>query len=462
MKRLLLCLSIAACGHSSSAPAPTGSGAPSHPAPPPIPTPTPVDAAIPPTPEARAQTVVDGLAKQDFDGVEKTFSAEVAKALPKDTLSTMWTQLQSQAGALGTCEEPKRRPAKPGEPIVVTIPCHFTKGALDFVIAVDDKLAVVGLHLAPHQSDVPWSPPPYAAADSTARELPVGDLPGTLALPGGKGPFPCVVLVHGSGPNDRDETVGANKPFADLAAGLAAHGIATLRYEKRTRAKPTSLPKDLTVNDETIKDAVIAADLCASQPEIDAKRVFVLGHSLGAWVAPRIAKGTTKLAGIIVLAAPSRDLADIIVEQTIYIANTDGTVSPDEQKSIDEAKANAKRIHEIEGGAAAKPDEMIVGAPASYWKDLASYDAPALAATLKLPIFVGQGGRDYQVSATKDFPAWQKALGKKKGDKLVMWPKLSHLLIAGEGPSTPADYAKPGHVDEQVIKDVADWIQTKR
>ena len=149
----------------------------------------------------------------------------------------------------------------------------------------------------------------------------------------------------------------------------------------------------------------------------------------------------------------------IIVDQVTYMANTDGKITPDEQQAIDNAKAEAKRIHELEDGAAAKPDEQHVFAPASYWKDLAHYDAPKLAASLKLPIFVGQGGRDYQVSATKDFPAWQKALAGKKGDKLVVWPKLTHLLTAGEGPSTPAEYEKPGqHVDEQVITDLADWI----
>jgi len=457
MKRVLACLVLAAC---AAKPTPV-------PPPPPLPTAPPPDAAppkpaAPATLEARAKLVVDDVNAGKVAELRPMLSAEVSAALPDDKLKAMPAQIEAQLGKADHCDAPAKLPGKPGAPTVVAVPCHFPKGLLDWVVAFDDKQLVVGLHLGPHQSTEPWTPPPYAAKDATTRELSVGDLPGTLTLPA-KTPAPCVVLVHGSGPHDRDETVGPNKPFADLALGLAAHGIATLRYEKRTKAKPASLPKDLTVNEETVNDAVVAADLCAAQPEIDHKRVYVLGHSLGAWMAPRIAQHTKNLAGLIILAGPTRDVADIIVDQLTYMANTDGTVTPDEQQAIDNAKADAKRIHELENGAPAKPDEQHVFAPASYWKDLAHYDAPKLAASLKLPIFVGQGGRDYQVSATKDFPAWQKALAGKKGDKLVVWPKLTHLLTAGEGPSTPAEYEKPGmHVDEQVITDLADWINAKR
>lgn len=456
MKRVLVGLLLAACGTKPT------------PVPPPPAVPKPPDAAParpePQTLEARAKLVVDDAFASKVAELRPMLSAQVSAALSDDMIKGMPAQLEAQLGKLDHCDAPAKLPGKAGEPVSFAVPCHFAKaGVLDWVVAFDDKQQVVGLHLGPHQSTEPWSPPPYAATDATTRDLPVGDLPGTLTVPAGKGPVPCVVLVHGSGPHDRDETVGPNKPFADLALGLAAHGIATLRYEKRTKAKPASLPKDLTVNDETVNDAVIAADLCAAQPEIDHKRVFVLGHSLGAWVAPRIAQHTKELAGLIILAGPARDLADIVVDQLTYLANIDGTVSADEQKAIDDAKADAKRIHELENGATPTPGEMHIFTPASYWKDLARYDAPKLAATLRVPIFVGQGGRDYQVSATKDFPAWQQALAGKKGDKLVVWPKLTHLLTAGEGPSTPAEYEKPGqHVDAQVITDLADWIHQKR
>jgi hypothetical protein len=295
-----------------------------------------------------------------------------------------------------------------------------------------------------------------------ARDVMVGDLPGTLTLPAGKGPFPVVVLVQGSGPHDRDETIGPNKVFADLAGGLAAKGVATLRYDKRTAVHPEALVKDFTVDDEVINDAVAAVDLAARSEGVDHKRIFLLGHSLGGFLAPRIAQRTKGLAGIIVMAGSTLPLGEKIVEQLTYIANLDGTIDADEQKQIDEAKVAAKRIAELSKGGEAKPGETYMGAPASYWKDLGSYDAAATAAKLTLPILVLQGERDYQVTKTGDYAGWQKALGKKKSVKLVLYPKLTHLFIAGEGPSTPAEYEKPGHVDEQVVADIASWITTKK
>ena len=129
-----------------------------------------------------------------------------------------------------------------------------------------------------------------------------------------------MVLVHGSSPQDMDETVIGNKPFRDLAEGLAERGVATLRYDKRTKVYGAK-SEVKTLADETIDDAVSAARLCAKQPKVDARRVFVLGHSLGGYAAPRIAQaGGGAIRGMIVLAGTSRPLAVVIDEQIAYLA----------------------------------------------------------------------------------------------------------------------------------------------
>jgi dienelactone hydrolase len=451
MKRLLACAAAVACGHSAP------------PAPAPTPAPRPVDAAVPdapppPTAQSRADAIIGGLAKHDFEGVEKLFAPAVASALPEAKLTALWADLTSKAGDFQGCD-----PAQVGstKPFGVVVPCHFAKGALDFVIALDDSLQVIGLHVRPHVEEQTWSPPPYAATDAVTRDVMVGDLPGTLTLPAGTGPFGVVVLVHGSGPNDRDESVGANKVFADLATGLAAKGVATLRYDKRTYVHPETLPKNFTIDDEVTKDAIAAIDLMKKTPGVDGTRVFVLGHSLGGYIAPRIAQRANGLAGVVLMAGSTLPLGEKIVEQMTYIANSDGTLDPYEQKEIEKAKATGKRIAELAKGAAAKPGEMPLGAPASYWKDLGSYNAPATAARLTLPILVLQGERDYQVT-NADYAGWQKALGKKKTAKLVLYPRLNHLFMGGDVPSTPAEYDIPGHVDEQVIADIATWVTSKK
>ena len=103
----------------------------------------------------------------------------------------------------------------------------------------------------------------------------------------------------------------------------------------------------------------------------------------------------------------------------------------------------------------------VMGAPASYWLDLRGYRPAAVAATLRMPMLVLQGERDYQVTMT-DFAAWKQALGGRPDVELRTYPALNHLFVAGSGPSVPAEYAARAHVDSSVINDIATWISRLR
>ena len=115
-------------------------------------------------------------------------------------------------------------------------------------------------------------------------------LKGMLMLPDGDGPFPGVVLVHGSGSSNMDEKVGKLTPFRDIAQGLARRGIASVRYDKRSHAHGLKMVLDkahpITVWEETIEDALLAARLLRGDRRIGP--VFLAGHSMGAMLAPRI------------------------------------------------------------------------------------------------------------------------------------------------------------------------------
>lgn len=405
---------------------------------------------------------LDQLAAGNYQAATTAFADPMKAAAPPEKLAEIWAALQSQFGPykkrLGV------RTEKKGLYDVVVATTEFERGTVDLNVGIDDAGHVAGFFIVPPsgpQASPEYTPPSYVSQSAfREREVTVGSgdwsLPGTLSMPAGPGPFPAVVLVHGSGPNDRDETVAAAKPFRDLAWGLASRGIAVLRYEKRTRqhgAKLGSVP-NFTVREETVDDAVAAAALLRGTEGIDPARVYVLGHSLGAMVVPRIGGQDPKIAGFVVMAGAARPLEDLILEQVAYIAGLDGAVSEEEKKQMEGLRQEVAKVKALHPGA----NGTALGAPASYWLDLKGYNPPEAAKALNRPLLVLQGERDYQVTLD-NFEAWKKALGDRKNVTFKSYPKLNHLFIEGEGKSGPAEYQKPGHVAEAVVADVAGWIK---
>jgi dienelactone hydrolase len=339
-------------------------------------------------------------------------------ALPEMQLEKAWESLIAQAGAyqakLGT-----QPPTHQDQYTIVVITLQFEKAPIDLRVVVDSNTGLIsGLRFMPNQSEAAkkYQAPTYADPNAfEEREVTVGtgewQLPGTLTLPKGQGPFPVVVLVHGSGPNDRDETVGPNKPFKDLAWGLASRGIAVLRYDKRTKVYADKLASaaNLTVKEETTDDAIAAADLLRQTDSVDPTRIFVLGHSLGGMLAPRIGQAHTNNAGLIIMAGPTLPLEDLIVEQTQYILSLHGTPTPDDQKRIDALNQQVAITKALKPTDAVSSTTTILGAPAQYWLDLQAYKPADVASTLKIPMLILQGERDYQVTM-QDFQNWKEAL----------------------------------------------------
>ncbi len=422
-------------------------------------------AASPQDPGALARAFVEEMVAGKFDQAAARFDETVGKLMPAAKLAEAWQAVQGQAGAFQKIIGTTRSDAQGYRIVLVT--CQFAAAPLNVRVVFDAADKIAGLNFTPVQPPAPpWSPAASVKQDSIEeRDVTIGDapwaLPGKLTMPKGAGPFAAVVLVHGSGPNDEDESIGANKPFKDLAWGLASRGVAVLRYVKRTKRYPREMAAavNITVKEETIDDAVLAAALLAKQPGIDPKRIFVVGHSLGALLAPRIAAASGNVAGIIVMAGITRPLEDLVVEQVKYSSNLDGKITDAEQKQIDAAEQFAREVHSPEL-TPTQPVKMLGATiPGSYFLDLRNYHAGEVAATLKIPILVLQGERDYQVRMT-DFEGWKKSLAAKKNVELKSYPALNHLFIAGSGPGSPAEYSQPGHVSEEVMDDIAGWIQS--
>lgn len=409
-----------------------------------------------------ARAFVELLRTENFKVAVAQFDDTMKAAMPEAKLQETWTAVLNQVGSFKSAG--KTRAEKRGDYVMVFVTCEFEKSPLDIRVVLDRSSRIAGLFFTP-VTPAEYSAPSYAKLDAfREKQITIGQrewaLPGTLTVPSDAGRFPAVVLVHGSGPNDRDGTIGPNKPFKDLAWGLASRGVAVLRYEKRTKQHSAKLAsvRSFTVKEEVLDDVLAAVGLLRTTEGIDPKRIFVLGHSLGGMLVPYIGRLDPNIAGLISLAGATRPLEDAILEQYAYIFSLDGNISAEEENLLNQAKADAAKVKSLKPEDA-KSGVTIFGAPASYWLDLFGYDPPKLAQTLQQPLLILHGERDYQVTM-KDFERWQAALATKKNVSFKLYPALNHLLISGTGRSTPSEYAQAGHVDEQVIADIAAWIKT--
>jgi pimeloyl-ACP methyl ester carboxylesterase len=375
---------------------------------------TTLPAAQPTTPEERAQTLVAALSDGRFADAAQDFDDAFRKTLPGTRLEEIWKQLTAQVGPFQ--KQVGARVEKDDEHVTAYVRCQFGKAAVDVKVVFDRHNRITGLDILPAAPTKDQYPaPPYAKPD-TFREVAVkvgtGEwvLPGTVTVPRGDGPFPAVVLVHGSGPQDRDETLGLAKPFRDLAWGLATRGVAVVRYEKRTKqhAAKVAAAQAFTVKEETSDDALAAADLLRHTQGIDAKGVFVVGHSQGAMMAPKIAMADPAVAGVVMLAAPSRPLEDLMLDQARAGLRNRDKLPTAEVKLLESLQKIAELIKD--GKLTNEtPRSDLLGETAGYWKSLTGYSATADAGRVDRPLLILQGEADADVSMV-EFAGWQTAM----------------------------------------------------
>jgi dienelactone hydrolase len=380
----------------------------------------------------------------NYTAATKRFSA-LMKALSPQGLKGSWDQVYANEGVLLSW--------KIFEHLTLTRDRDEIRVQLKFQSSTAYSAIVVNPQTLEINSVLfkqPVTTPPYSdPAKFHSEDVSVGayKLPGTLTIPNGKGPFPAVLMLQGSGPNDRDETVGPNHPFADIAEGLSSRGIVALRYDKRTYASRSVDPMKVTVDIEVTQDAVAAVQMLRARRDVAQDRIFIVGHSLGAMLAPEIAKKAAPVAGIVMLAPSGRKLPQLIVEQARIL----GQASPVQLTEI-EHEADELSAHTMPAAA------TFFGTPASYFYDLDARDEVAIARSLDVPILILHSSRDYQ-SVDNDIRDWQTGL---KGDAKVRvetMPSLNHLFIASGDKPGPAEYFAPAHVDVSVIGTIASFIE---
>jgi fermentation-respiration switch protein FrsA (DUF1100 family) len=412
------------------------------------------------TTEDLAIDIVTLLMDKNYTGVYSYFDSSITTQITVEQFQNTWEQ-QIIVPNGNITKIVKSRLTNESGYLIVYVTCNFTKqNVLDAKIVFNSQKRVMGLLIVPAQGTYQYTPPSYVNLSAfTEMNVTIGSgqwkLPATLTVPRGAGPFPAVVLVHGSGPNDRDESIGPNKPFKDIAWGLASKGIVVLRYEKRTKQYPqeSAAIQNFTVQDETIADALAAVNVLNVSSVVNHSKIFVLGHSLGGMLAPRIGVQDHRIAGLIILAGPTRHLEDLMLEQTRYLANLSGLNQSTQIASIEQLVMKVKTLNISLG-------EDVLGAPKSYWVDLATYDPVVTAQSLYIPLLILQGKRDYQVTMT-DFARWNETFFGNASVTLKTYPMLNHLFIAGTGVPTNVEYSVEGHVAEEVVADIATWIKNR-
>lgn len=415
--------------------------------------------------QKRAEQIYQYLIAGQGDSIYAALNDEAQSQLSPALFNDFHRQLEAQYGALQSTSSWRQQETQ--GIMFYYRDMTFGTTALRLLLAfdADGRMNTIRLIPAPVQADSST-----VALDSTKAverdiivETDAFRLPGTLTLPriekGRK--VPCVILVHGSGPNDRDETIGPNKPFRDLAWLLAQHGIAVIRYDKRTKVYGNnSVPKGrkLDMDTETCDDALSAVRLAATLPEIARDSIFVLGHSQGGMMAPRIAQRSKDVAGIIILAGLARRFEDAIMQQSEYIASLTGTVSPQVRAQLDELQRQVANVKQLGTTAFNDSIPLPLGLPKEYWEFLRTYNAAKTASALSCPILVLQGGRDYQVTMD-DHRLWTMTLAIKPHAQLKVYPKLNHILQEGDGKSTPTEYNEARPVPAYVAEDIAGFIR---
>ena len=417
-------------------------------------------AQIPDARVLKAEKFLDELVAGKYQEAASAFDSVVAARLPAPLLQQVWESLQEQVGKFKAYEH--YTVARSDPYFMVLLTCRFEKNVLlDLKLVYNDDGRISGIFFLPSKQ-VPYHLPPYVDTTLFHREPLLVEtdtfrLRGELTTPNEPRIYPVVVMVQGSGPSDLDESIGPNKIFRDIAYGLSSNGIAVIRFDKRTYEYAKDLDVDtITVWSETIADAVSAVELAEKIPGADG--VFLLGHSLGAYLAPRIASQVKGLAGLVLLAGNTRPLEKLILEQMEYLFSLD-TLTGVEQAQLDTLRKQVERIETGKISPETPSSELPLSLNARYWLALKNYDPVRTARQLGLPMLIMQGGRDYQVT-TVDFGEWKHGLADRNNVDFRFYPSLNHLFIPGEGKSRPVEYYQPGHVSGKVIQDIAEWIKT--
>ncbi|MCA1041648.1 alpha/beta fold hydrolase [Bacillus infantis] len=422
--------------------------------------------------EKAAAEFVRHAGAEKWEEAYPMLSSQLQKYVTKELLPYFWSGLTAPLGKVQKSEF--KRLEEDGVHTKAIFMMTAENGAYELILRLNEEGKVDEFFFDPVMPGVSFTEPDYLHPENySEKQMVIGEgefaLPGVLTVPKGEGPFPAVVLVHGSGSNDRDEKAYSYKPFRDIAVGLANEGIAVLRYDKRTRVHPlkSSLTPDFSIQEETVEDANLAVGRLLAEKEIDHDQIFVLGHSQGGFALPLILENDKQdnIKGAIGVAGPAGKFQDLLLWQMEEaVKRAEKMNAPAEQ--LQAVKANLA-LYQEQFTILNNPDYSKDNIPASFklqnpywWFDLRDYEPTELAEKQDVPMLLLQGGKDIQVPAS-ELDEWKKALADREDVDYKLYPDMFHMLGNYGGiPDGATEYLTPGNVPQSFISDVAKWIKT--
>lgn len=343
------------------------------------------------------------------------------------------------------------------------------KKALVFIVALCLMLAFTACapaEKAPETTAPETEKLTYTEAEVTVQADPSMPLDGILTLPDGVESPPVVIMVQGSGVSDKNENISGNKPFEDIAHGLAAQGVASLRYDKRHYIYPENameLGANLTLRDEVLDDVDAAIALMEGDGRVNPEKVFVLGHSLGGMLTPVIAVEHPELAGVISMAGTLRPLWEVLYDQNQEVIDAlDVSALSEEEKELLNTQISAieSDTATLRGDFGSLPnDTMLMGVPVGYWKSLKELTGANYIDRVTIPMLILQGDADFQVSPEKDYTLWQETLSGRDNVTFRLYEGLNHLMMPTQGKRDISEYQVVSHVNQEVIDDIAAFVK---
>lgn len=410
-----------------------------------------------------AQQVLLLLKNREFTKVNPLLDYEMGRVLGENGLEELWDALQMQFGDVSKMHESTSDQL---DSLVVTrtkLDFENKSWVLKVVFNLEGKIS--GLFIEP--PTMPYEPPIYANVDAFyeyKKTLPDPNFPvdGLLTIPKRKSKFPVVIILAGSGPNDKDLTIGSKRIYKDIAWGLASNGVAVFRFDKRTltHGKAMDRKQDFSVDDEYTKDVNLAVKLMQSQAEIDPNEIYLLGHSLGGHLLPYLAGKVKGVRGFIGFGANYSGLPELIAYQADFLSQD---LPDNQQKEYQELKQKA--LYAKDRFSPNSPDDSLpAGLTAKYLLSL-NNAAPQhnLKYIRKKPFLLIQGEKDYQVP-TSELLKWQKAVYSLKNADVsfVTLENINHIGAEELGKMSPASYEKPGNVSPLLINEIARFIKTNK